>query len=297
MGWYLEKEPYPYDYSYQEGAEDGYQFRGKLIHIDEIQRLYVEKRGNGPPLLFIPGLAGDAANFIELADVLSDEFTVIMYDRRGYSRSQRGWIRVTLEEQADDIAKILDVLELPHTIIMSSSMGGAIAFQFMLRHADRLKGAILHEPFWLPTFSSDPAAIKAEVDANIKIVQNRREKDCGLLEGRLRYLLSDETLEYFHAASRQRVAENTETTTVEREMLSQWIPSAEEFAAISRIPFSILLGKSTKPFFAEVVEAFAKRLQVKTVSVPGGHAGFIDHADKVASLIQPILKKFLQGGA
>jgi pimeloyl-ACP methyl ester carboxylesterase len=51
--------------------------------------LYREVRGAGPVLLLIPGGNGDAGFYEPFAKALSGDFTVISYDRRGFSRSFR----------------------------------------------------------------------------------------------------------------------------------------------------------------------------------------------------------------
>ena len=49
--------------------------------------LYYEVRGSGPVLLMIGAGAADAASFNGIATYLADQYTVLSYDRRGYSRS------------------------------------------------------------------------------------------------------------------------------------------------------------------------------------------------------------------
>ena len=49
--------------------------------------LYYEVRGSGPVLLMIGAGAADAASFNGIATHLTDQYTVVSYDRRGYSRS------------------------------------------------------------------------------------------------------------------------------------------------------------------------------------------------------------------
>ena len=55
--------------------------------------LYYEIRGTGAPVLLIMGGSGDGGHFDAVADLLSDEFTVVTYDRRGNGRSPApaGW--------------------------------------------------------------------------------------------------------------------------------------------------------------------------------------------------------------
>jgi len=49
--------------------------------------LYYEVRGSGPVLLMIGAGAADAASFNGIATHLAEQYTVVSYDRRGYSRS------------------------------------------------------------------------------------------------------------------------------------------------------------------------------------------------------------------
>ena len=67
------------------------------------RQLYFEVVGNGPPALFIAGSTGDTGDFTRTAHLLSDEFTVVTYDRRGNSRTSRpeGWTTTSVSEQAD----------------------------------------------------------------------------------------------------------------------------------------------------------------------------------------------------
>ena len=282
-------EPFYFDHAHQLGAEDGLQYHGRLVHVDELQRLYVERRGSGPPVVFVPGYGGDAALFVYLADALSDAFTTITYDRRGNSRSRRGWVKVSLEEQADDIARLLDVLGYERASIMSSSNGGSVALTFMLRHTDRLDRGVLHEPFWTTAFLTDPSAMATASVAGTHAIKLRREKDCGELEARLRYLGGDALVEWFTAETRKRMGENAETGAIEREVFSRWLPSDAEWARMARLPLTLLVGGDTLPFFAESVRLFEKKLGLRALTVPGGHGGFVDFADECAEVVRPYL--------
>ncbi len=53
----------------------------------ESGEIHYEVRGQGPPLLMIHGSGLDAGGFSPVADILSDVYMVITYDRRGNSRS------------------------------------------------------------------------------------------------------------------------------------------------------------------------------------------------------------------
>src|SRR5499433_3902387 len=86
-------------------------------------RLYYEMCGAGPSVLFIAGSTGDAGNFTRTAELLADEFTVVTYDRRGNSRSERpaGWTTTSVNEQADDAAGIVRALGLEPVVLFGAS--------------------------------------------------------------------------------------------------------------------------------------------------------------------------------
>ncbi len=107
--------------------------------------LYHEVRGDGPPVLLIMGMTGDAGHFETLAELLADEFTVVSYDRRGNGRSPRpaGWATTSPEEQADDAAALLDALGLTPAAVYGSSAGGVFALCLLIRHPEAVRGAVL----------------------------------------------------------------------------------------------------------------------------------------------------------
>ena len=130
---------------------------------------YYELRGSGPALLLMMGATGDGGVFDRFADLLADEFTVIIYDRRGNGRSPRpaGWDTTSPEEQADDAAALLDVLGLAPAAIFGTSSGGVFALEMVIRHPLSVLGAVLHEPGLVVLFD-DPAQVRGIVTAAVE---------------------------------------------------------------------------------------------------------------------------------
>ena len=50
-------------------------------------RLYYETHGSGPLMLMVPGANGEADIFKMVREHLAAHYTVVTYDRRGFSRS------------------------------------------------------------------------------------------------------------------------------------------------------------------------------------------------------------------
>ncbi|MGH2985621.1 MAG: alpha/beta fold hydrolase [Solirubrobacterales bacterium] len=51
-------------------------------------RLYYEHHGSGDPLVLVHGSWADATNWALVVPALAEGFQVLVYDRRGHSRSQ-----------------------------------------------------------------------------------------------------------------------------------------------------------------------------------------------------------------
>ena len=71
--------------------------------------LFCRREGGGPLLLLIHGVACDSEFFREASAILSKKFTVISYDRRGYSRSipAEGETDFSVWAHADDATEII----------------------------------------------------------------------------------------------------------------------------------------------------------------------------------------------
>src|SRR5712691_3925215 len=110
--------------------------------------LYYEVRGTGPAVLLIHGTNLDSSCYEALAGILAKDFTVVTYDRRGYSRSPRphGWESTAIQEQADDAAALLSAIGIGPAAVFGSSSAGPIALEVALRHPERVRRVVAHEP-------------------------------------------------------------------------------------------------------------------------------------------------------
>lgn len=111
-------------------------------------RLHYEVRGSGPALLLIPGSNGDAGLFDALADLLADGFTVITYDRRGFSRSALDgpFTGDWSETHTDDARRLLETVATGPASVFGSSAGAVIGLDLVSRHPDLVTRLISHEP-------------------------------------------------------------------------------------------------------------------------------------------------------
>lgn len=111
-------------------------------------RLSYAIQGSGPVLLMIPGAGGAAGRGPTISE-LAKRYTVVTYDRRGFSRSTldgpQDYAR-RLGTDADDVRRLLEhVSDKPATIFGSSS-GGIVALEVLARHPSVVRTLIPHEP-------------------------------------------------------------------------------------------------------------------------------------------------------
>jgi len=100
--------------------------------------------GQGPPLVLVHGFPLDHSMWAGQMDVLARRWRVIVPDLRGFGQSGVTDGTVTMEQFADDLAALLDHLQIREPVVLCGlSMGGYIAFAFWRKHAARLRGLIL----------------------------------------------------------------------------------------------------------------------------------------------------------
>jgi 3-oxoadipate enol-lactonase len=106
-------------------------------------RLFYEVKGTGPALILIHGGQMDSRMWDDQFAVLAKKFTVIRYDVRGYGGS---FLPDQLYSDADDLAGLLDYLNVKNAQVVGLSLGGRIAIDFALAHPKRVKSLALAGP-------------------------------------------------------------------------------------------------------------------------------------------------------
>ncbi len=106
--------------------------------------LHVVTQGDGPPLLFVHGYPLDHSMWSAQIDYFAKSHTVIAPDLRGFGKSDVVDGPVTMQTYADDLAALLDAMNITDPVhFCSLSMGGYVGWAFEERHRSRLASLIL----------------------------------------------------------------------------------------------------------------------------------------------------------
>jgi proline iminopeptidase len=97
-----------------------------------------------PVMVFMHGWAGSGRYWQSTAEELLDSFDCLLYDMRGFGRSHvQSDLSYELTEYAEDLAVLLNQLNLERVYINAHSMGASIATLFLNRYPQKVEKAIL----------------------------------------------------------------------------------------------------------------------------------------------------------
>ena len=113
-----------------------------LIRIDDIQIAYTDA-GVGRPVVLIHGYPFNRSLWNEQLTALSASYRVIVPDLRGFGESDASPGPATMNRMAQDVAALLDHLEITRAVIGGLSMGGYVALAFYKQFPSRVRALIL----------------------------------------------------------------------------------------------------------------------------------------------------------
>lgn len=116
--------------------------RGRVT--TEGDELYYEVRGKGKPLLIIT--AGDGEYYSAFADILSDEYKVITYDRRANGRStMNNPQNFEIGQQSRDAVAVLRAVGEASAFVFGNSAGAVIALEMAKAYPQAVRAVVAHE--------------------------------------------------------------------------------------------------------------------------------------------------------
>ena len=128
--------------------------QGQSVHANGIDIHYLDQ-GNGDPLVLLHGgvvstnlvWTGVPVAYASHMDTLAEHFRVIAPDTRGCGKTVHSGGPITFDLLADDVAALIDTLDLERPLIAGFSEGGITATVLAIRHSDAVRAIVNHAGF------------------------------------------------------------------------------------------------------------------------------------------------------
>ena len=135
-------------------------------------QIYYKDWGSGQPVVFSHGwpLSSDSWES-QMLFLAANGYRCIAHDRRGHGRSSQPWNGNDMSTYADDLATLMDTLDLKNAVLIGFSAGGGEVARYIGRHGTKrlAKAALVSAvpPLMLKT-AANPGGLPIEVFDGIR---------------------------------------------------------------------------------------------------------------------------------
>ena len=247
---------------------------------------YFADEGRGDPVVLLHAFPLDGTMWDEQRVHLARTHRVIVPDLRGFGRSATLPPPKSLDEHADDVARMLDGLGIERATVAGLSMGGYIAFALARRHAPRVARLVLADT----RAAADNTEGRRTRDENIALVA--REGVAPLVERLLPKLLSPNASREVVARVRAIGGRQTAAGVMSALAAMRDRPDSTSLLADIAVPSLVIVGESDA--ISPPAEAHAMRQALR-----GGQIAVVSGAGHLANLEAPdafttALREFLE---
>ena len=118
---------------------------GNYVTTADRVRIFYKDWGHGTPIVFSHGWPLSADDWdAQLMFFLAQGYRVIAHDRRGHGLSSKPWDGDHMDTYADDLATLIDALDLQDAALVGHSTGGGEVTRYLGRHGTaRVAKAVL----------------------------------------------------------------------------------------------------------------------------------------------------------
>ena len=261
--------------------------------------IFYKDWGTGPTVVLSHGwpLSADAWD-AQMLFLGQQGYRVVAHDRRGHGRSEQTWTGNEYDTYADDLAELIEKLDLKEVTLVGHSMGGGEVARYISRHGNqRVKKAVIIGGIPPVMLKSDknPGGLSMSVFDGLR---------AGLVADRSQFYKDVSMPFYGYNKPDAKVSQGVRDSYWRQGMQSSIVASYECIKAFSETDFTEDLKKIEVPTLiihgdadqivpiSDSAELSAKIVKNATLRViPGAPHGLCTtHADQINALLLDFLK-------
>ncbi len=255
--------------------------------------IHYEVTGSGPAIVFAHGLGGNHLSWWQQVAHFAPRWTCVTFAHRGFAPSSALADGPDPKDYADDVAALIDHLQLPDVRMVGQSMGGWTSVEYAMRKPAGLKAVVL-------------AATTGSIDT-----QKLREPERGMLAAwgaRGAELMPQLWAAGIHVAAGARMAAEQpalhllyrhiddanaglDKEALRGRLMRARVRAPEELAEAG-VPVLLIAGDEDivmPPFSAEAIAAVVPGARAVRIA-KAGHSGYFERADVFNSLVEGFLE-------
>ena len=235
--------------------------------------------GKGTPLVLLHGYLESMEIWGEFADLLANNYRIILIDLPGHGKSGVSGKIHTMEMMADAVNEVLTSLQIDKCILVGHSMGGYVTLAFLDKYPDKLLAySLFHStPF------ADNEEKKANRDREINLIREGKKEM--IYNVNIPKMFADDNLDEFEREINyaKEIAKNTPDEGIIALLNGmKERPERVELIKNTQVPFLLVLGKKDNYIPYDIVseKIGIPRNLTKLILEKSGHIGFIEEKEK-----------------
>ncbi len=158
-------------------------WQSDFVDTNGIRLHYTRTGGSKPPLVLAHGITDDGLCWSPVAAALATDFDVIMVDARGHGLSDAPLEGYGPIEQADDLAGLIQGLDLKSPIVLGHSLGAVTTLVLAARHPQLPQAIALEDPPpWWDSAYAQPFAPEWQAQMHTWITALQEQSRLALIE-------------------------------------------------------------------------------------------------------------------
>jgi len=145
-----------------------FKYTDSYIKTDGVKIHYYRTGGTRPPFILLHGATDNGLCWTPVAELLAEQYDVIMPDAQGHGLSDRLGRDFTFRNHIAQVGALIKELGIDKPVIMGHSMGAATVVDVAVEHPSLPKAIILEDPPWglpEPTESENNEEQKKQAEA------------------------------------------------------------------------------------------------------------------------------------